>query len=84
MPSFSSIRPTALRNNPRHKTLLESTRNDGEDPVRRTQVTESPKTLPIFYNESLSKDGASLLLEIPNWCTLSLYAHEIDVESPCN
>ena len=50
----------------------------------KTQVIESSMALPISYNESLSKDGASLLLEIPNWCALSLYAHEIDVESPCN
>jgi hypothetical protein len=84
MPSFSSIRPTALRNNLNHETLSESTRNDGEDPARRTQVMESPKTLPISYNESLSKDGAPLLLETLNWCALSLSAHETDVESPCN
>jgi hypothetical protein len=32
---------------------------------------ESPKTLPISYNESLSKDGAPLLLETLNWCALS-------------
>jgi hypothetical protein len=67
-----------------HETLSESIRNDGEDPARRTQVMESPKTLPISYNESLSKDGAPLLLETLNWCTLSLYAHETDVESSCN
>jgi hypothetical protein len=66
MPSFSSIRPTALGNNLNHKTLSKSTRNDGEDPARRTQVIESPKTLSISYNESLSKDGAPPLLETPN------------------
>jgi hypothetical protein len=67
-----------------HKNLSESTTNDGEDPARRTQVIESPKTLPISYNESLSKDGAPLLLETLNWCALSLSAHETKVEIPCN
>jgi hypothetical protein len=45
---------------------------------------ESLETLPISYNESLSKDGVSLLLETLNWCALSLSAHETDVESPYN
>jgi hypothetical protein len=84
MPSFSSIRPTALRNNLNHETLSESTRNDGEDPARRTQLIESPKSLPISYNKPLSKDGTPPLLETLNWCALSLSAHEIDVESSCN
>jgi hypothetical protein len=67
-----------------HENLSEITRNDGEDPARRSQVMESPKTLPISYNESLSKDGAPLLLETLNWCALYLSAHETDVQSPCN
>ena len=32
----------------------------------KTQVIESSTTLPISYNESLSKDGAPPLLETPN------------------
>ena len=50
----------------------------------KTQVIESSTALPISYNESLSKDGAPLLLKSLNWCTLSLSAHETDVESSCN
>ena len=50
----------------------------------KTQVIESSMALPISYNESLSKDGVPLLLESFNWCTLSLSAHETDVESSCN
>jgi hypothetical protein len=50
----------------------------------KTEVIESSTALPISYNESLSKDGAPLLLESLNWCTLSLSAHETDVESSCN
>jgi hypothetical protein len=50
----------------------------------KTQVIESSTALPISYNESLSKDGAPLLLESLNWCALSLSAHETDVESSCN
>ena len=61
-----------------HETLSESTRNDGENPARRTQVMESPKTLPISYNEFLSKDGAPLLLETLKWCALSLHTTDIE------
>ena len=50
----------------------------------KTQVIESSTAMPISYNESLSKDGAPLLLETLNWCALSLSAHETDVESSCN
>ena len=50
----------------------------------KTQVIESSTSLPISYNESLSKDGVPLLLESLNWCALYLSAHEIDVESSCN
>ena len=50
----------------------------------KTQVIESSTALPISYNESLSKDGVSLLLETLNWCALSLSTHETDVESPYN
>ena len=32
----------------------------------KTQVIESPKALPISYNESLSKDGTPPLLKTPN------------------
>jgi hypothetical protein len=32
----------------------------------KTQVIDSSTTLPISYNESLSKDGAPPLLETPN------------------
>jgi hypothetical protein len=50
----------------------------------KTHMIESSTTLPISYNESLSKDGAPLLLESLNWCALSLSAYEIDVESSYN
>ena len=50
----------------------------------KTQVIESSTALPISYNESLSKDGVPLLLESLNWCTLSISAHEPDVESSYN
>ena len=50
----------------------------------KTQVIESSTTRPISYNESLSKDGAPLLLETLKWCALSLSTHETDVESSCN
>jgi hypothetical protein len=50
----------------------------------KTQVIESSMALPISYNESLSKDGAPLLLESLNLCALSLSAHETDVEPSCN
>ena len=47
----------------------------------KTKVIESSTALPISYNDSLSKDGMPLLLESLNWCTLSLSAHETDVDS---
>ena len=50
----------------------------------KTQVIESSTALPISYNESLSKDGAPLLLETLNWCATSLSTHVTDVESSCN
>jgi hypothetical protein len=67
-----------------HKTVLESTRSDVQGPAMKTQAIESSTALPISYNESLSKDGAPLLLESLNRCALSLSAHETDVESSCN
>jgi hypothetical protein len=75
--------PHYSRNNLSHKTILESTRSDVQDPAMETQVTKSSTALPISYNESLSKDGAPLLLESLSWCALSLSAHETDVESSC-
>jgi hypothetical protein len=81
-PSLHS--PHCSRNNLSHKTILESTRSDVQCPAMKTQVIESSTDLPISYNESLSKDGAPLLLESLNWCALSLSAHEADVESSCN
>jgi hypothetical protein len=76
--------PHCSRNNLSHKTISESTRSDVQGPAMKTQVIESSTALPISYNESLSKDGAPPLLETPNWCALSLSAHETDVESSCN
>ena len=66
------------------ETPPEWTRSDVQGIVMKTQVIESPKYLPITCNESLSKNGVPPLLETPNWCALSLSAHEIDVESSCN
>jgi hypothetical protein len=76
--------PHCSRNNMSHKTISESTRSDFQCPAMKTHVIESSTALPISYNESLSKDGAPLLLESLNWCTLSLSAYETDVESSCN
>jgi hypothetical protein len=76
--------PHCSRNNLSHKIVSESTRSDVQGPEMKTQVIESSTALPISYNESLSKDGAPLLLESLNWCALSLSAHETDVESSCN
>jgi hypothetical protein len=58
--------PHCSRNNLSHKTISESTRYDVQGLVMKTQVIESSTTLPISYNESLSKDGAPPLLETPN------------------
>jgi hypothetical protein len=55
-----------------------------QDPARRTQVIESPKALPITYNELPSMDGVPPLLETLNWCALSLPAQDTDVESSYN
>ena len=49
------------------ETPHEWTRFDVQGPAMKTQVIESPKALPISYNEYLSKDGAPPpLLETPN------------------
>ena len=48
------------------KTPHEWTRSDVQGPAMKTQVIESPKALPISYNDYLSKDGAPPLLETPN------------------
>jgi hypothetical protein len=53
--------------------------NDGEELSRRTQVIESPKTMPTTYNELPSMDGVPPLLETQKWCTLSLPAHTMDL-----
>jgi hypothetical protein len=76
--------PHCSRNNMNHKIVSKSTRSDVQGPAMKTQVIESSMALPISYNESLSKDGVPLLLESLNWCTLSLSAHEADIESSCN
>jgi hypothetical protein len=76
--------PHCSRNNWSHKTVSERNRFDIQGPAMKTQGIESSTTLPISYNEFLSKYGAPLLLESLNWCTLSLSAHETDVESSCN
>jgi hypothetical protein len=47
------------------ETPHEWTRSDVQGPAMKTQVIESPKALPISYNESFSKDGAPPLLETP-------------------
>jgi len=76
--------PHCSRNNMSHKTVLDSTGSDVQGLTMKTQVIESSMALPISYNESLSKDGAPLLLESLKWCALSLSANETDVESSCN
>ena len=76
--------PHCSRNILSHKIVSESTRSDVQGPEMKTQVIESSMALPISYNKSLSKYGAPLLLESLDWCTLSLSAHETDVESSCN
>jgi hypothetical protein len=48
------------------ETPHEWTRSDVRGLEMKTQVIESPKSLPISYNESLSKDDVPPLLEIPN------------------
>jgi hypothetical protein len=64
--SSPPIHPMHLINPMELETPHEWKRYDVQGLAMKTQVIESPKSLPITCNESLSKNGVPPLLETPN------------------